>query len=60
MIWAGALADLNDIELATFGQPVTVIVGSSQMPLVAPARMTADANKRRVVRSQELYTVGSL
>jgi hypothetical protein len=33
MIWAGALADLNDIELATFGQPVTVIVGTEETVL---------------------------
>ena len=25
MIWAEALADLNEIELATFGQPVTLV-----------------------------------
>ena len=31
--WIAQLADLNDIELATFGQPVTVIVGNEETVL---------------------------
>ena len=40
MIWAEALADLNDIELATFGQPVTLVTARG-VPTTIPGLFTA-------------------